>query len=668
MADYSRANKDIKHVLKLSAYSFPSEYYDWEDDMEKFLWGRGLNSAMQLFYAKKTFSEVLLSWWREIHKGHMMRGEEPCRTWDDMKAVLQWRFGIGPKPIVRLSRSIDVIGDTYRLTSYGKGTGINHNEKRLGSGARYSKLVHTETSSSSKTYKKNVADPYKFEMKCVAIKATTKDVRMVDSSKKEGSQLLLPKVAVPKPTVVHEHADFSLASGLHSCASFCDAQSELRLDIDDASDGLSMMAKEIHIDGTVASVKGQRSNIFQSDCKIQDKVCKLIIDGGSFANVISSDLVNALSLSTRRLPTPRYIQWMNQSGTLKITHKARVKFSVGTYIDTVDCDVAPLSACHLLLGRPWQFDLDATHGGRSNNYSFVHKGVTHVLKPMPENAIKAEVLATVKVTKTAAASTPKPRTALLQEGENGVAISKISSDVGEVAEMVNSMGKDSESHCKESENAKTDANKSSVQFDVLSNIVKHDKIHEFSVELNESSSNISETTTVFLQAGKEGVAITSVTDPNILVGGLMKPDVKQSSSNAFDLTHDQQVMVVTKEKGLSMNTMSKPRTALFQGREDDELMAPRIILACDTSLVPKFIRARDGISYSTMQFGGFSIDMKQTKMAQGGELDATLALSSRIFVGNNLRQKYGKKFVQIGSMLCEIKSDTKPGPTYFSPT
>jgi hypothetical protein len=59
MADYSRANKDIKHVLKLSAYSFPSEYYDWEDDMEKFLWGRGLNSAMQLFYAKKIFSEVL---------------------------------------------------------------------------------------------------------------------------------------------------------------------------------------------------------------------------------------------------------------------------------------------------------------------------------------------------------------------------------------------------------------------------------------------------------------------------------------------------------------------------------------------------------------------------------------------------------------------------------
>ena len=97
---------------------------------------------------------------------------------------------------------------------------------------------------------------------------------------------------------------------------------------------------------------------------------------------------------------------MNQSGTLKITHKARVKFSVGTYIDTVDYDVAPLTACHLLLARPWQFDLDASQGGHSSNYSFVHKGVNHVLKPMPDSALKAEVLATSKRKKKVAEITP----------------------------------------------------------------------------------------------------------------------------------------------------------------------------------------------------------------------------------------------------------------------
>ena len=91
-------------------------------------------------------------------------------------------------------------------------------------------------------------------------------------------------------------------------------------------------------------------------------------------------------------------------------------------MDTVDCDVVKMSACHLLLGRPWQFDLDATHTGRSNNYSFAHKGVCHVLKPMLESAIKAEVFPKVQVTKRAAEITPKPRMALLQEGENDVNI------------------------------------------------------------------------------------------------------------------------------------------------------------------------------------------------------------------------------------------------------
>jgi hypothetical protein len=44
------------------------------------------------------------------------------------------------------------------------------------------------------------------------------------------------------------------------------------------------------------------------------------------------------------------MKWMNQSGMLKITHKTRVKFSIGNYIDTVDCDVVAISVCHLLLG------------------------------------------------------------------------------------------------------------------------------------------------------------------------------------------------------------------------------------------------------------------------------------------------------------------------------
>ena len=177
---------------------------------------------------------------------------------------------------------------------------------------------------------------------------------------------------MPEAPVIHGSVDLSSTSMLSF--SSCATQSEVEYDTDDASDGLSMIARDVQSVDSAVIVNGQRSAIFQSECTVKDKVYKLIIDSGSFTNVISSDVVHALSLSMRRLPMPRYMQWMNQSGTPKIRHKARVKFSIGNYVDTVDCDVAPMSACHLLLGRPWQFDLDATHGGRSNNYFVCAQG------------------------------------------------------------------------------------------------------------------------------------------------------------------------------------------------------------------------------------------------------------------------------------------------------
>jgi hypothetical protein len=49
--------------------------------MEDFLEGRGLESHKQLYFAKKTFSKGVILWQQELHKGHIMSGEDPCRTW-----------------------------------------------------------------------------------------------------------------------------------------------------------------------------------------------------------------------------------------------------------------------------------------------------------------------------------------------------------------------------------------------------------------------------------------------------------------------------------------------------------------------------------------------------------------------------------------------------------
>lgn len=39
----------------------------------------------------------------------------------------------------------------------------------------------------------------------------------------------------------------------------------------------------------------------------------------------------------------------------------------------VVCDVIDMDASHVLLGRPWQYDVDVTYRGRDNIYSEGHK-------------------------------------------------------------------------------------------------------------------------------------------------------------------------------------------------------------------------------------------------------------------------------------------------------
>lgn len=52
-----------------------------------------------------------------------------------------------------------------------------------------------------------------------------------------------------------------------------------------------------------------------------------------------------------------------------MTEVCNVPIPIGKlYSANVICDVVDMHACHVLLGRPWQFDTDVTHLGRNNVY------------------------------------------------------------------------------------------------------------------------------------------------------------------------------------------------------------------------------------------------------------------------------------------------------------
>jgi transposase InsO family protein len=138
--------------------------------------------------------------------------------------------------------------------------------------------------------------------------------------------------------------------------------------------------------------QNQRHNLFQTKGVIKERAVRIIIDGGSCNNLASTEMVEKLVLTTRPHPHPYYIQWFNNSGKLKVTRTVRAHFTIGTYSDFVDCDVVPMQACSMLLGRPWQYDTDSVHHGRTNHYSFMHAGKKIGLKPMtPEQIVKDDL-------------------------------------------------------------------------------------------------------------------------------------------------------------------------------------------------------------------------------------------------------------------------------------
>ena len=60
----------------------------------------------------------------------------------------------------------------------------------------------------------------------------------------------------------------------------------------------------------------------------------------------------------------------------------KVQFSIGKYKDEVLCDVILMEACHILLGRPWQFDRKSIHNGLSNEITLHHMENKFVLHPL----------------------------------------------------------------------------------------------------------------------------------------------------------------------------------------------------------------------------------------------------------------------------------------------
>ena len=96
-----------------------------------------------------------------------------------------------------------------------------------------------------------------------------------------------------------------------------------------------------------------RTNIFRTRCTSGGKVCQVIIDGGSCENMVSKEMVDKLNLQCEKHPHPYRIAWFKKGNEVTVDKRCLVKFSIGkVYKDELWCDVIPMDAYHVLLGRP----------------------------------------------------------------------------------------------------------------------------------------------------------------------------------------------------------------------------------------------------------------------------------------------------------------------------
>ncbi|OMO54937.1 Integrase, catalytic core [Corchorus capsularis] len=84
--------------------------------------------------------------------------------------------------------------------------------------------------------------------------------------------------------------------------------------------------------------------------------------------------------------------WSNDREAIRVNKQVLVTLSLGRYKEDVFCDVLPMRACHVLLGKPWQYDNKVKHDGKTNKYSFKCGKMPVTLVPLsPQESLKDQL-------------------------------------------------------------------------------------------------------------------------------------------------------------------------------------------------------------------------------------------------------------------------------------
>ena len=72
-------------------------------------------------------------------------------------------------------------------------------------------------------------------------------------------------------------------------------------------------------------------------------------------------MVEKLNLKNIKHLVPYKVSWLHKGHQILVSEKCEIDLQVGTYKYKIICDIMPMDVCHVLLGRPWQYDKKVFH-------------------------------------------------------------------------------------------------------------------------------------------------------------------------------------------------------------------------------------------------------------------------------------------------------------------
>jgi hypothetical protein len=100
-------------------------------------------------------------------------------------------------------------------------------------------------------------------------------------------------------------------------------------------------------------------------------------------------------LETVSHPSPYNFSWLQKGHQVTVSKQCLVEFKIGGYRNEILCDVIPMHVYHILLGRPWKYDINVIHDRRKNTYTLEKNGRMHMLLPIEDKKVKAEASNTI---------------------------------------------------------------------------------------------------------------------------------------------------------------------------------------------------------------------------------------------------------------------------------